>query len=87
MFAMSYTRYIQMCIANLVEPGDKVLVGVAGIWGERVADMTRRFRGTLQTHRHTHTHTHRERDTHTRALSLPALAVRGLNTRWGQRSQ
>ncbi len=34
-----------MCIANLVEPGDKVIVGNAGIWGERVADMTRRFRG------------------------------------------
>lgn len=37
--------HMQMCIANLVEPGDKVVVGNAGIWGERVAEMTRRFRG------------------------------------------
>lgn len=48
--------YAQMCIANLVEPGDKVVVGTAGIWGQRVAEMTRRFRGgcsyTLQAKRY-----------------------------------
>mmetsp|Transcript_19465 Transcript_19465/g.49517 ORF Transcript_19465/g.49517 Transcript_19465/m.49517 type:complete len:419 (-) Transcript_19465:650-1906(-) len=38
---------MEMCIANLVEPGDKVVVGTAGIWGDRVAEMTRRFRGDV----------------------------------------
>mmetsp|Transcript_16947 Transcript_16947/g.44367 ORF Transcript_16947/g.44367 Transcript_16947/m.44367 type:complete len:421 (-) Transcript_16947:787-2049(-) len=38
---------MEACIANLVEPGDKVMVGVSGIWGERVADMSRRFRGDV----------------------------------------
>ena len=36
---------MEACIANLVEPGDKVVVGNAGIWGDRVAEMSRRFRG------------------------------------------
>lgn len=34
---------MEMAIANLVEPGDRVLVGVNGIWGARVADMAERF--------------------------------------------
>eukprot|EP00798_Chlamydomonas_sp_ICE-L_P006579 gene6579-3231_t len=38
---------MEAAIANLVEPGDKVLVGNSGIWGERVADMSRRFRGDV----------------------------------------
>ena len=39
---------MEACISNLVEPGDKVVVGNAGIWGERVAEMSRRFRGELR---------------------------------------
>ena len=38
---------MEACIANLVEPGDKVVVGNAGIWGDRVAEMARRFRGEI----------------------------------------
>ncbi|KAG1673233.1 hypothetical protein FOA52_013113 [Chlamydomonas sp. UWO 241] len=38
---------MEACIANLVEPGDKVIVGNSGIWGQRVCDMTRRFRGDV----------------------------------------
>lgn len=38
---------MEACIANLVEPGDKVLVGNKGIWGERVAEMARRFRADV----------------------------------------
>jgi alanine-glyoxylate transaminase/serine-glyoxylate transaminase/serine-pyruvate transaminase len=34
---------MEMAIANLVEPGDTVVVGVNGIWGARVADMAERF--------------------------------------------
>ncbi|KAI3429493.1 hypothetical protein D9Q98_005582 [Chlorella vulgaris] len=34
---------MEMAVANLLEPGDTVLVGVNGIWGERVADMAERF--------------------------------------------
>ena len=36
---------MEACIANLVEPGDKVIVGNNGLWGARVADMAERFRG------------------------------------------
>lgn len=36
---------MEACIANLLEPGDKIVVGNTGIWGERVAEMSRRFRG------------------------------------------
>ncbi len=38
---------MEACISNLVEPGDKVVVGNAGIWGERVAEMSKRFRGEI----------------------------------------
>lgn len=37
---------MEAAIANLVEPGDKVVVGNAGIWGERVAVLSRRYQGT-----------------------------------------
>ena len=32
-------------IANLLEPGEKIIVGVNGIWGERVADLAERYQG------------------------------------------
>jgi len=34
---------MEACIANLLEPGEKILVGENGIWGTRVADMSDRF--------------------------------------------
>lgn len=34
---------MEMAIANLLEPGEKILVGNNGIWGTRVADMAGRF--------------------------------------------
>jgi alanine-glyoxylate transaminase/serine-glyoxylate transaminase/serine-pyruvate transaminase len=34
---------MEAAIANLLEPGEKIVVGNAGIWGERVADMAGRF--------------------------------------------
>lgn len=39
---------MEACIANLVEPGDKVVVGNNGLWGARVCDMAERFRGDSQ---------------------------------------
>ena len=36
---------MEACISNLVEPGDKVVIGNNGIWGARVCDMAARFRG------------------------------------------
>ena len=36
---------MEAAIANLVEPGDKVVVGTAGIWGSRVADLSQRYHG------------------------------------------
>ncbi len=38
---------MEACIANLVEPGDTVVVGNNGIWGARVVDMAGRFGGDL----------------------------------------
>lgn len=38
---------MEACIANLVEPGDKVVVGNKGIWGERVVEMSKRYRANL----------------------------------------
>ena len=38
---------MEACIANLVEPGDTVVVGNNGIWGARVVDMAGRFGGKL----------------------------------------
>ena len=34
---------MEACFANLVEPGDDVLVGVAGVFGERMCDVAGRF--------------------------------------------
>jgi alanine-glyoxylate transaminase/serine-glyoxylate transaminase/serine-pyruvate transaminase len=33
---------IETCVLNLVEPGDRVLVGVNGVFGQRLAEMARR---------------------------------------------
>lgn len=38
---------MEMAIANLVEPGEKVVVGNKGIWGQRVCDMAGRFGGKV----------------------------------------
>ncbi|KAL4431336.1 hypothetical protein ABPG75_006592 [Micractinium tetrahymenae] len=40
---------MEMALANLVEPGDTVLVGVNGIWGARAADMAERLGGKVVT--------------------------------------
>jgi len=34
---------MEAAMCNLVEPGDKVLVLVNGIWGKRAADMATRY--------------------------------------------
>lgn len=34
---------MEAVVANLLEPGDSILVGTSGIWGERVSDMAARF--------------------------------------------
>jgi alanine-glyoxylate transaminase/serine-glyoxylate transaminase/serine-pyruvate transaminase len=39
---------MEAAIANIVEPGDPVLVGVNGYFGERICDMVTRFGGDLQ---------------------------------------
>lgn len=36
---------MEACIANLVEPGETIVVGNNGIWGARVVDMAGRFGG------------------------------------------
>lgn len=36
---------METCIANLVEPGEKIVVGNNGIWGSRVVDMAGRYGG------------------------------------------
>jgi alanine-glyoxylate transaminase/serine-glyoxylate transaminase/serine-pyruvate transaminase len=36
---------MEAVIANLLEPGDKIIVGNNGIWGERVADLAERYQG------------------------------------------
>jgi alanine-glyoxylate transaminase / serine-glyoxylate transaminase / serine-pyruvate transaminase len=33
---------METCLVNLVEPGDRVLVGVNGVFGERLCDVARR---------------------------------------------
>lgn len=38
---------MEAAVANLLEPGEKIVVGNNGIWGTRVADMAERFRGML----------------------------------------
>jgi len=34
---------MEACIANVLEPGEKILVGENGIWGTRVADLSKRY--------------------------------------------
>lgn len=34
---------MEAALANLIEPADKVLVLVSGIWGQRAADMAVRY--------------------------------------------
>jgi alanine-glyoxylate transaminase / serine-glyoxylate transaminase / serine-pyruvate transaminase len=36
---------MEAAVANLLEPGEKIIVGVNGIWGERVADLAERYGG------------------------------------------
>lgn len=36
---------METCVANLLEPGEKVVVGNNGIWGSRVVDMAGRYNG------------------------------------------
>ena len=33
---------MEACLVNLLEPGDDVVVGVAGVFGERMAEVARR---------------------------------------------
>ena len=37
---------MEACIANAIEPGEKIVVGNNGIWGMRVADLAARYGGT-----------------------------------------
>lgn len=45
---------MEAAVANLLEPGEKIIVGNKGIWGERVADLAARYGGEqgLVTHAH-----------------------------------
>jgi alanine-glyoxylate transaminase/serine-glyoxylate transaminase/serine-pyruvate transaminase len=36
---------METVIANLLEPGDKILVGNNGIWGSRICDLAGRYNG------------------------------------------
>jgi alanine-glyoxylate transaminase/serine-glyoxylate transaminase/serine-pyruvate transaminase len=38
---------MEACFANLVEPGDRVLIGVAGVFGERMCDVATRLGATV----------------------------------------
>jgi alanine-glyoxylate transaminase/serine-glyoxylate transaminase/serine-pyruvate transaminase len=38
---------MEACFANLVEPGDDVLIGVAGVFGERMCEVARRLGGRV----------------------------------------
>lgn len=38
---------MEAAVANLLEPGEKIIVGVNGIWGERVADLAERYGGEV----------------------------------------
>ena len=42
-YPASLQRQMEAVVANLLEPGDSILVGTSGIWGERVSDMASRF--------------------------------------------
>jgi hypothetical protein len=36
---------MEACVANLLEEGDKIVVGNNGIWGMRIADLAQRYGG------------------------------------------
>eukprot|EP00877_Chromochloris_zofingiensis_P003269 jgi/Chrzof1/12943/Cz07g13110.t1 len=38
---------MEAAVANLLEPGEKIMVGVNGIWGERVSDLAARYGGDV----------------------------------------
>ncbi|PSC74696.1 alanine-glyoxylate transaminase [Micractinium conductrix] len=40
---------MEMALSNLVEPGETILVGINGIWGERAADMAERMGAKVAT--------------------------------------
>lgn len=40
---------MEACMANLVEPGDKVLIGCNGYFGARLVDMATRYKGDIVT--------------------------------------
>ncbi|XP_069683970.1 alanine--glyoxylate aminotransferase [Periplaneta americana] len=40
---------MEASMCNLIEPGDVVLIAVHGIWGERAADMARRYGANVKT--------------------------------------
>src|SRR5690606_38867303 len=40
---------METCLVNLIEPGDRVLVGVHGVFGMRLAEAARRVRAAVQT--------------------------------------
>ena len=41
---------MEACIANCIEPGEKIVVGNNGIWGMRVADLAQRYGGQCLNH-------------------------------------
>jgi len=43
------TSGMETCVANLVEPGDEVIIGVVGYFGARLADMARRYGAVVHT--------------------------------------
>ncbi len=40
---------MEAALSNMIEPGDPVLVCVAGFFGERIVDMSHRYRGEVET--------------------------------------
>ena len=38
---------MEACLANLLEPGDPIVIGVAGVFGERMCDVARRIGGRV----------------------------------------
>jgi alanine-glyoxylate transaminase/serine-glyoxylate transaminase/serine-pyruvate transaminase len=39
---------MEACLANLLEPGERVVVGVAGVFGERMCEVARRIRAQVE---------------------------------------
>ena len=40
---------MEAAIANMLEPGETIVVGNNGIWGQRVCDLAERYGGTTST--------------------------------------